>query len=115
MEINNNNNNSSSDGNNSDSSQENNKRKAGRPIGSVRPKEPKEAKPKITKTKDPKDYKKRGRQTGVVFKTKEEKLLRRTEWFKEYYAYDVEAHERQKERMRNWYHNKKKNIVIELV
>jgi hypothetical protein len=78
----------------------NNVRKAGRPIGTFR------------KSQEPKEKKKAGRPIGTFTKTKEEKLKTRREWMKEHYKTDMEAHERQKERMRNYY-NKIRKIVLE--
>lgn len=92
-------------GNNSDnsiSSNENVKsiRKAGRPTGTYR------------KSQEPKEKKKSGRPVGTFTKTREEKLKTRREWMKDHYKNDADAHERQKERMRNYY-NKNRKIILE--
>jgi hypothetical protein len=92
-------------GNNSDNSTSSNEninriRKAGRPAGSYR------------KSQEPKEKGKAGRPVGSFTKTRDEKLKTRREWMKEHYKTDTEAHERQKERMRNYY-NKNRKIILE--
>ena len=94
-------------GNNSDNSISSNdninvKRKAGRPAGTYR------------KIQEPKQKGKAGRPVGTYTKTREEKLKNRREWMKEHYKNDSEAHERQKERMRNYY-NKNRQIILEAI